>query len=292
MIGEVSDTSKPIIQLPSELSGEIEWSPTEASQLWKTVYKWWENDKHAIKHVNANPNLTIGFENFARRSIERISMFLARVVLPKMDAADEDKWTTILSFLSETRQDKVFLTPALPYILLHRRDERDMVLETIHTDLLSEHEKAVEAAAKAVCHWAFLDKETLTEPVPPKAINALINRIVFRRPEGIKTCLSQLTLIINNTPNLLCLNQVNLVVSSLTPWLQATQIPVPENDSNYFAEHERPMLRSLLGQLASALSNWLKNKYPQQPEPPEIPKLRDLFKSDPLPEVRRSFDTS
>ena len=92
MISEVSHTSKPIIQLPSELSGEIEWSPTEASQLWKTVYKWWENDKHAIKHVNANPNLTIGFENFARRSIERISIFLARVVLPKMDAADEDEW--------------------------------------------------------------------------------------------------------------------------------------------------------------------------------------------------------
>ena len=53
---------------------------------------------------------------------------------------------------------------------------------------------------------------------------------------------------------------------------------------------ERPELRTLLGRLASALSIWLKNKSPDQSEPSEISLLRELYESDPLPEVRRSFD--
>ena len=290
MIHEVSSASKPVIRLPSDLRGKIQWNLTEVRQMWKDVYEWWENDKHVIKQTNNDPNFAAGFDGYARQSLERISMFLARVVLPKMETANEDEWTTILSFLSETRQDKVFLTPTLPYILLHRPSEYDMVMKTIRDDLSSDDEKAVEAAAEAVSHWAYLGDETNVEHVPSDVFNDLIKRVVFRRREGVKTCLKQLTLILNKKRDLFSPDQVHLIVSSLTSWHQATRIPIPENDSGGFPEHEKPLLRALLGQLASALSTWLKIKLPDQPEPPDISTLRELYSSDPLPEVRRSFD--
>ncbi len=289
MIHEVSSASKPVVLLPSETQGEIEWELTEVNQLWNDVYEWWENDKHAIKHVNNNPKITSGFEEFARRSIERISMFLSRVVLPQMETANEEEWDKILSFLSETRQDKVFLTQAMPYLLLHRPSENKGVLEKIREDLSSGDENAVNAAAKAVSHWAYLGDESDVERVPPDAINDLITRVVFRRPEGAKTCIRQLSIIVRNRPHLIDFAQVNLVILSLTPWLEAVRNPIPEDDRGGFPEHKRPLLRALLGRLASALSDWIKTDQPDQPEPHEISTLRDLFSSDPLPEVRRSF---
>ena len=292
MIHEISIASRPVVLLPSETQGEIDWELTEVNQMWNDVYKWWENDKHAIKHVNNNPGLTSGFEEFARRSIDRVSMFLSRVVLPQMETANEEDWDRILSFLSEARQDKVFLSQALPYILLHRPSELNMVQKTIRDALTSGGEKAVIAAAEAVSHWAYLGDEADVERVPQDAINDLIKRVVFRRPEGAKTCLRQLSIIISKKSDLIDSDQVHLVVSSLTPWLEATLIPIPENDRGGFPEHERPLLRTRLGQLASALSDWMKIILPGQPEPPEISSLRESYSSHPLPEVRRSFSNS
>ena len=292
MIHEISIASRPVVLLPSETQGEIDWELTEVNQMWNDVYKWWENDKHAIKHVNNNPGLTSGFEEFARRSIDRVSMFLSRVVLPQMETANEEDWDRILSFLSEARQDKVFLSQALPYILLHRPSELNMVQKTIRDALTSGGEKAVIAAAEAVSHWAYLGDEADVERVPQDAINDLIKRVVFRRPEGAKTCLRQLSIIISKKSDLIDSDQVHLVVSSLTPWLEATLIPIPENDRGGFPEHERPLLRTRLGQLASALSDWMKIILPGQPEPPEISALRESYSSHPLPEVRRSLGNS
>lgn len=289
MIHEISIASRPVVLLPSETQGEIEWELTEVNQMWIDVYEWWENDKHAIKHANKNPGLTGGFEEFARRSIERISMFLSRVVLPQMETANEEEWETILSFLSETCQDKVFLTQAMPYLLLHRPSENEEVLVKIRKGLSSGDEKAVNAAAEAVSHWAYLGDETDVEHVPNDAVNDLIRRVVFRRPEGIETCLRQLAMIIGKKSDLIDSDQIDLVVTSLTPWHEATRIPIPENDSGGFPEHDRPLLRALLGQLASALSTWKKIKQPDEDEPSEIAALRELFSSDPLPEVRRSM---
>lgn len=290
MIREVSSASKPIFRLPSEPRGQIEWDSAEVARMWQDVYEWWENDKHVIIRSNDEPNFAIGFDGYVRLSLKRTNRFLARVVLPKLDSTKEDEWTTVLAFLSETRRNKVFLTPSLPYVLIHRPSEYAMVFEAIRDDLSSDSEDAVESAAEAISHWAYLGDKTSAKHVPPDAVNDLIKRVVFRRPEGIKTCLKHLTIIINKKRDLLSLDQIHLVVSSLTPWQQATHIPIPESESSGFPEHDRPLLRALLGQLASALNAWLEDKFPNHPEPTEIVSLRELYNSDPLPEVRRSFN--
>ena len=290
MILEVTDASKPVIHLPYELEGHVDWSSTEAIQMCKEVIEWWENEKSAFEYAQGQPEFFGGADRYARASSERLGMFLARVILPRMNAASEDDWNRILAFLSQTRQLEVFLTSALPYVLVHRSNERDMVLKMIHDDLSSDNEKAAKAGAKAVRHWIYLADAGLVEKPPTAAVDALSRRVVFRRPEGIHACLQQLTLLLTEKPGFFSSEQVQLIVSSLTPWSHATCLPLSEEGSREFPEEERPELRVLLGRLASALSIWLKNREPKQPEPSEISTLRESYSSDPLPEVRRSFN--
>lgn len=292
MIHDASNMSHPVVLLPEEAQGKIEWSLSEAKEMWKDVYEWWNNDKHAIRHAvkhSSQPSIHIlDYASYARHTTARIGQFLARVVLPHLDSSHEEEWSQILSFLSETREDEIYLTTSLPYILLHRTDEYDMVLKTIQDDLSSNDEEKVKAAAAAISHWAYLgDEQQATHP-PPKLIDDLVKRVVFRRPEGVESCLWHLAIIIRNKPDQIDSNQIQLISYSLIPWLQTVHIPISERNIAGFPEHEIPLLRAKLGNLAIALREWLKSDQSDQPEPTEISDLLELFKSDPLPEVRRS----
>lgn len=288
MISELAYASKPVVHLPHEREGMLEWTPDEIKGLWEKAMDWWKNDKVELSLEKSSPFLGTGHISI---SLERLGMFLARAVLPNMHSANQDEWNDILTFLSETREHGEYITAALPYILLHHPSEGGKVIQTILNDLLSSDEKAVIASAKAVRHWIYLVDKGFLDDLPPAAIDELIRRVVFRRPKGIRTCLDQLALLLIEKPNSFNSDQVNLVVASLTPWHHATHLPLSEEREGDFPEEERPELRALLGRLASALSIWLKKKFPDQTEPPEISDLRKLYESDPLPEVRRAFDT-
>ena len=292
MIHEVSIATKPIARLPSEQKGEIEWESTEVAQLWNDVYEWWENDRHALRGPAQPYLLTSGLENYFHRTFEGISMFLSRVLLPHMESSSAEDWNKILFFLSETRQDNNFLTPALPYLLLHRPDEFEMVKNTILDDLSSNDKKAVAAAAKAVAHWAYLEKKVSVNEMPSEAVNDLIGRVIFRQSEGIRDCLTYLTILIKHMGDFLEYNQILLIASSLIPWNHVTSIPTPDDKQDGFPEHDRPLLRSHVGQLASALSDWWRENCADKPEPVGISTWREICASDPLPEVRRSFNNN
>ena len=288
MIFNAAFASKAAVNIPYEPTGIIEWSWDEAKKLWERSKEWWDNEKIALSIEKSSP--FFGTEHISD-NLERVGTFLARAVLPKMDSASEDEWNRVLAFLSETRQRGVYLSSVLPYVLLHRSSEREKVIETVLDDLSSDDEKAVQASARAIRHWVHLAVAGFLDIPPKTVIDELIRRVVFRRPEGIQTCLNQLAVLLIEKPDFVNSGQVNLVVASITPWSQATCLPLSEERNGDFPEEERPEIRALLGRLASALSIWLKKRIPNQPEPPEISRLRQSYKSDPLPEVRRAFDT-
>ena len=288
MIFNAALASKAAVTIPYEPTGIIEWSWDEAKKLWERSKEWWDNEKIALSIEKSSP--FFGTEHISD-NLERVGTFLARAVLPKMDSASEDEWNRVLAFLSETRQRGVYLSSVLPYVLLHRSSEREKVIETVLDDLSSDDEKAVQASARAIRHWVHLAVAGFLDIPPKTVIDELIRRVVFRRPEGIQTCLNQLAVLLIEKPDFVNSGQVNLVVASITPWSQATCLPLSEERNGDFSEEERPEIRALLGRLASALSIWLKKRIPNQPEPPEISRLRQSYKSDPLPEVRRAFDT-
>lgn len=293
VIREWAFASKPVVQLPYEWEGKIEWSWDESWELWAQVVEWWQNDKIAFDRPI--PSMVL---NPIEASVERAGMFLARAVLPNMDSASEDEWSEVLAFLCETREHEIYLTPALPYVLRHRPSESEAITQTIFKYLSSDDAKAVKASAEAVCHWIYLADADLVDKPPTNIIDKLIHRVVFRRYEGIQICLDQLALLLIEKPDFFGLDQVHFIVASLSPWSQATRLPPSEErdgtlpEENFpgdFPEEERPELRDHLGRLASALSIWLKRKCPDQPEPAEISHLRESYELDSLPEVRRSF---
>ena len=289
MLLNMAMASKAIVQLTEEPRGTVEWTWKETMDLWDKAMGWWRRGKRVLALERQAP-----FPAESDRvllGLERLGVFLQRAVLPQMDSASEADWNKISPFLSESRKEGFYLTAAFPYILLHRANNKDLVIETIHRDLLSKNERAVGASAKAVRHWIHLASSNLLDNPPSSVLDELIQRVVFRRPEGIQTCINQMALLLIEKPDAFTSSQVNLMVSSLTPWHYATHLPLSEEREGDFPEEERPELRTLLGRLASALSIWLKKKFPDQPEPPEISDLRKLYKSDSLPEVRRAFDT-
>ena len=287
MILNAARSSKAIVHIPDEPRGKIEWSLDETKELWNKIIQWWDKKKVAFSIEKSAP--FVGTE-YISASLDKVGMFLARAILPKMDSASEDEWNKVLAFLSETRQRGVYLTTVLPYVLLHRSTEKEKIIQTILDDLSSDNEEAVKAGARAVRHWIHLADARLLDDLPNSVVDKLIQRVVSRRPEGIQTCLNQLAALLIEKPDVFNSDQVNLVVASLTPWSHATCLPLSEERDADFSEEERPELRTLLGWLACALSIWLENKFSDQTEPKEISLLRKSYKSDSLPEVRRAFE--
>jgi len=287
MIYEVSLATKPIVQIAGAPPGTIEWSQDETKQLYNKVREWWENDKVALEI--AAPFGVMGRDRILN-SIKRLGEFLARAVLPQMDWANEDEWQQLLGWLQEVREHGAYPLVALLYILLHRPIEAESIAKVITADLNSEVEDAVAGAAKALRHWIHLSAIDRASPAPSHLLTALIERVVFRRKSGIKSCLIELTFLIIELPEVITISQGNLLSASLIPWHYATFLPVQDDEDSEFHEAERPDLRVLIGRLAGALEIWHKKNTPEAIKPPAIMFWRDLCASDPLPEIRRAFN--
>ena len=285
MTTEVSRATKPAVQFPFEARGKIEWTTSESKELWKKVLDWWENDRKALPVAESNMEPRWETDEIVSR-MEELGDFLERVVLPKMKRENEDEVNNFLAFFSDTRKRGVYLTTALPYLLMHSPGEREKVTQTILDDLSSGTDKAVGKSAQAVRHWIHLADADHVEHPPDAVLSKLIERVIFRRREGIKECLQSLAFLLAEKPTAFSLEQANLIASCLVPWHDTTCLPVTEQTGD-FPEEERPALRVLLGRLTSALSGWFKNNH--QTEPSEIAFMRKPYRTDPLPEVRRSF---
>ena len=95
----------------------------------------------------------------------------------------------------------MYLTTVLPYVLLHRSSEKEKIIQTILDDLSSDNEEAVKASARAVRHWIHLADARLLDDLPNSVVDKLLQRVVFRRPEGIQTCLNQLAALLIEKPD-------------------------------------------------------------------------------------------
>ena len=276
--------SRPIMHVPYESRGIIDWTRKDTEILWAKVVEWWHNDKRAL-HLGefTRANVVVATARSA-------AMFLWRAVLPMMEAASEDEWADILAFLQDTRDHGVYPTTAWPYVLIHRSFEAHKVGRIITEDLSSDVEDAVVAGAAALRHWIHLGNAGLSERPPTEAIDALLHRVVFRRRIAAASCLRQLTLLLDEQPQSFDSRHADMMISSVTPWLESIRLPVLGGSDGGFHENERPALRVHLGRFAAALSGVLRIRSPSRPEPKAIADLRDHFDSDPLPEVRRSFD--
>jgi hypothetical protein len=288
LIYEASLSAKPIVQIAGEPEGTIEWTSEEARRLYQGARDWWANDRVALQPPGKRFVLTTA--NPVESTGRRLGEFLARVVLSRVDWFGEAEWQELFRWLQELRGASIFPTLALPYILLRRPAEAGAVAETIAADVASDIEDAVSAAAKATRHWKILSAAGLTPPPPPSLTISLVERIVFRRKPGIRSCISHLAYLITERQDAITPSQAEWLTASLEPWNAATVLPVPTTAPGEFDEAERPDMRAWIASLAASLRAWYGKHSPEAPEPPAITRWRDRCRSDRLPEVRRAFD--
>jgi hypothetical protein len=289
LIFEASLASKPVIRIAGEALGAVEWTQEEAKQLYQKARDWWANDKKGFQFPEDTSFDLMG-TNPVLKTLARLGQFLSRVVLPRMEWADENDWQQLLAWLQEIRGVGAFPTVALPYILLQRPAEAETVAGTISADLNSDVEGAVAAAAKALRHWIRLSAIGRI-PAPPSALTAaVVERVIFRRKAGATSCLGQLAYLLTERPEAITASQAALLTASLMPWHYATILPAQDEALGEFLEAERPNLRALIGGLAGALKIWYTKSSPEAPEPPAITSWRGFCASDPLPEIRRAFN--
>lgn len=280
-----ANSSKSIVEIPNEPKGLVEWTSNESRELCNRADKWWERNEHLFHIARQQPFIQTSRLSAILQSLE---VFMSRAVLPHLEC--EQEWDRIHSFLMSVRKHEVYLDTALLYGLICRPTKKESVIQTILDDLSTGEERAVIAGARTVHHWVYLYDAGFIEISPIDAIEELIRRVIFRRTQGLQFCLDRLTLLLIEKPRVFNSKQVQLIVSSLAPWSQVTCIHHTQERDNEFSAGERPELRVLVGRLAAALSIWLKSNCPDQLEPTAISHLRESYKSDPLPEVRRSFD--
>jgi hypothetical protein len=268
-----------------ESLGSVEWTHDEAKQLYFKARDEWTNEKRALEIARDSPFFPTTSPNF-----DALGEFLARAILPHMVWADEEVWEQLFTWLQELQGSDVFPSVALPYVLLHRPAEADNMAKTIAADIDSDFDSRVAAAAAAIRHWIHLGAVGLVPQPPAGLLNALIERIIFRRKPGVKSCLWHLACLIVERQDSIALSNAALLSSSLLPWHRATILRTPEEGFGDFLEAERPGVRTGVAGLAGALRKWYATSAPSEREPPSIANWQELCSSEPLPEIRRAFE--
>ena len=290
MIYEVAMASKSMIQLFDEDMGLIKWNVEESKLFLLKAINWWNNDKVVLDWDSSTNLFAESGRDYILANIIYFDIFLALAVLPNMKKLSQDDWDQVLACVKEAREKEIYLSVCLPYMLLSHPNMKDYIEDLILDGFSGESKEAIEGGAKSVRHWIHLSSKDLVPRCSNKLLDNLVKRVVFRRYAGIYECITQISYLLVEQPDALTQRQVNLLIASLDSWRDALKLPLEEEKSGDFLEHERPFLRTYLPMLCVALLKWIQMKKPKPSEPQEIQRWKEECEKDPLPEVRRAFE--
>jgi len=287
MINEVVQaTNSPIPFLQENIDG-LDWSLDEVNIFWNKILSWWDNDKVILNAGDGEDPMRS--KRDVTKALSSLDFFIAKVMIPKLNPNDETKWNELDSFAEDAKHHNFYLVVYLPYLLLQHSEKYSYVEQSI-LEAFSTNTQSIRAAAVATYHWLHLANDKLIMPPGTDLLDELISRITLRRREGIHNCCSQLASILVELPDVITLDHFNKIATSLYAWHDSTKLPT--NVRNYQGEFnlgELPGLRQSIGEIAGALSNWLRNNNPELPEPASISDWRKSCEQDKLPEVKRAF---
>jgi hypothetical protein len=285
---DIALCTKPVVQLTDESTGFIEWSTEESWALWLKAVDWWQNDKALLAEVGSG----LPFDGWVKDTIvgamRQFDYFLARAVIPKMNNSTDAQFGDLFDFVADAKVRGISLVVCLPYILLHRPAQLATVEAAVRCSLSVGEADAVTASSLAVRHWIHLSSAGLIAEPENSLLDDLINRIIFRRPEGVRSCIRNVTMLLSEKPNSFEWSRIKLLVASLAPWYGSIRLPRDKGDGGDFAEQDRPCLLGLIGMLSEALSEWISSQKPDMQDQPEIRFWRDVCDRSPLPEVKCS----
>lgn len=289
-IYELAMSSKPVIKLHDENTGFIEWKAMECKALLSKIFVWCNNEIQILDWEEPSSWFIGTAKDYICSSMRYVDLLIARAIFPNMNKLSQDDFSNVITLINDLKKKEIYLIVCLPYMLISKKSQINYVKELILEGFSQKSVNAVEGCARAIRHWVHLSHRRKVPFIPKILIDTLIQRIIFRKYVGIQECIKQTSYLLVEKPDSFSRRQVKLLISSLDSWLDVLKLPIHDEETGDFPEHERPYLRSLLPMLCIALTKWLRNKRDNFKEPSEILSWKNECEKDPLPEVRRAFE--
>lgn len=284
---EAGAATKGIVDLPHERKGFVEWTAEERVLLWGGLRAWW--GRRRMEMVLEGKVSLFGAGDRIRDHAADLEQCLVRLKMAATNPGDAIAWKEVIAFLDETRDQRVELGGALPYLLVGRPREKGNVVARLTEDLRCEDARRAMAAARGVWHWIYLAEAGRVAKVPRAVTEALVDRVAFRLLEGARECIRTLAAVLVEKGSVLSAVAVQRLVSSLDAWKKATVPVVDGPEPEGVPQNERPDLRASVGVLVNALDVWWTENQVGNEVPRVITELMADYEKDPLPEVRRAI---
>jgi hypothetical protein len=225
----------------------------------------------------------------AKNVLATLDSFLANAVFPKIPKNDDNFWNSAFTWIDELRNAGIYVTAALPYLLISRPLEQRRIEKVISKDLGLADDERVGAGCEATRHWLHLTQQRSVHAPPAAILQCIIDRVAFRRKGAETTCIELVTCLLNELPTCISANQAAMLSDSLIGWDEATIIETQPNHSSEFQIDARPYLRTTVAILAKALGTWKQGLHPTEPEFTGVLHWRQLCANATLPELRRAL---
>jgi hypothetical protein len=279
---------------PKEPARFIDWTPEQASLFLDKVAKWWAQEKELLGKVSPGDELHTGILAVFEQMLE----VFAHVILPRLPKARySSDASRALEVLQEMGNAGVPLLGISPTLLFAEPELAEKVAEDIRAGLTAKAENTVRRAIFAVQAWALLPiRNDPPVSVPADLIEELVDRIFFRVPPALPSALATTGDIIHHIPALFGPPIVKKLLQALEQLVIETEISSlrseasePSEERIIISPEERPSCRRYAAFLAANLSNTLTKV--GEVLPPVLQTWDRIGNEDPLPEVRRAWDT-
>lgn len=263
-------------------SMELEWSVSDCRELLARTREWWHVNKKGISRRREEFAVVRSIYSEARDWVR----LLAFGILPHLDEAAESETREIVDWLVEARDKGGLPQLALPYVLIAKKAEFQLVSSMFHEDLQSSDEKTVNEAATGLWHWLGLSSRSMVADPPPHLISLLVWRVAYRVGSNLPFLMQILEKIVRDYPKALSQPDIQVLAGGLTAWRMALK----EESGKKSDREQRLELCHRSTKLAGAMFIWRKQNEPDFDAAGEKELWQQFSGNSVVPEIRRGFE--
>ena len=270
----------------------IDWSTDQAATFLDKIAKWWSDSKGLLARTSSDDE----FDLAVRARFEEMLEVFAHVILLRLtiDAQPSEARRTI-ALLEEMENAGVSLVGIAPTILFADPGKAPEITEKIREGLAARTENPARRAIFAVLVWGLLPvRNKPPVSVPDVLIEGLVDRVFFRVQPSLVSALATVADLLSEVPGLFDSGLTDKLLIALRNLASETEVSSKPDeaasrleDSVIIDLEERPSCRRHAARLAAHLA-----KLPIESTsttPGILDMWREISRTDPLPEVRRSW---
>jgi hypothetical protein len=274
---KIAMSSRPPVQLKTDMVGLVDWSAEEVVSLVEEVFTWWSTVKqHSTR-----------FDAVKISGGKWFGEFLFRLVGANTPSFSYAFLKEVFDWVVELREMGIYANQALSGLYFALPEQQSEVRALLLSDLISDDEIRVRRAAQAIrALYGLASVKDIS--IESDLLDALVQKVVFRHDVGLHDAAQQIGFVLMQFPNVVSDDAVVLICNSLAAWARATSYS--ENGVVAgFVNSEKPKLQAVIATLAGALSVRLKKSKSLPKRSENVEMWRRISLDNCLPEVRRAY---